>query len=138
MIVLDTNVVSELWKPTPNPRMMAWFDRQRNWALHVTAITLAELRAGIAVLPPGKRRAALTADMETVLSTFVNPILSFDEEAATAYGALHAEARTKRYTLPFADAQIAAIAAVNGHAVATRDVRPFLAAGVAVINPWEA
>lgn len=137
MIILDTNVVSEVSKPNPNPRMVAWLDRQARVGLHITAVTIAELFAGLAVLPDGKRKTALTAEMRSLLATLVNPVLSFDEDAANVYADLFARAKANRYTLPVADAQIAAIAALHGFAVATRDVEPFVAAGVAVINPWE-
>ena len=138
MIVLDTNVVSEISKPTPNGRAMAWLNRQPEQTLYLTAISVAELLEGLAILPEGRRKAKLSATIHEILAAFANPILPFDDKAAPVYARLYAEARTKRYTLPFADAQIAAIAAVHGYAVATRDVKPFLAAGVAVINPWEA
>ena len=137
MILLDTNVVSEISKPRPNSRMMAWLDRHPQQTLYLNAICVAELLEGLAVLPAGKRKLELSATMEEILAAFVNPILPFDHEAAKAYAVLYAQANAKRYTLPFADAQIAAIAMVHGYAVATRDVKPFRAAGVAVINPWE-
>jgi hypothetical protein len=106
--------------------------------LFVTAINLAELMSGIAMLPAGKRRDALRGALERFLADrIVTPILAFDREAAMAYADIAAHAKARRYTLPVADAQIAAIAKVHGFAVATRDVGPFRAAGVDVINPWE-
>ena len=89
------------------------------------------------MLPEGRRKEALRLVLEDTLAKFVTPILVFDREAAIAYAAVAANAKSKRYTLPVADGQIAAIAKVHGFAVATRDVGPFRAAGVAVINPWE-
>lgn len=117
--------------------MMAWLNRQSDSAIYVTAISVAELLAGLAVMPQGKRKVALTGKMGAILSEFVNAILPFDDDAARVYAALHSKAKANRYTLPLADAQIAAIATVRGYAVAARDVKPFLAAGVPVINPWE-
>jgi toxin FitB len=137
MIILDTNVISEPSKLRANFNVLAWFDRQAQSSLFLTAISLAELKAGIAFLPQGKRKENLQHILDGGLAKFVTPILPFDREAAVAYAEVAAHARSKRYTLPIADAQIAAIAKVHGFAVATRDVRPFQAAGVAVVNPWE-
>jgi predicted nucleic acid-binding protein len=138
MIVLDTNVFSEPTKPTANARVVAWFNRQHRSELYLTAINLAELMEGIAILPDGKRKSVLHRELERQLGSFIQtPILPFDREAAAAYANLVARAKANRYTLPIADAQIAAIAVVHGFAVATRDVEPFLAAGVPVIHPWE-
>ncbi len=137
MIILDTNVVSEPWKLRADPNVLAWFDRQEEPSLFLTAISLAVLKAGIAFLPQGRRKENLQHILDGALAKFVTPILAFDREAAMAYAVVVAHARAKRYTLPVADAQIAAIAKVHGFAVATRDVKPFVAAGVDVINPWE-
>jgi predicted nucleic acid-binding protein len=137
MIILDTNVISEPSKLKANPSVLAWFDRQAQSSLYLTAISLAELKTGIAFLPQGKRRENLQRILNGALGKFVTPILSFDREAALAYAEVTAHAKANRYTLPVIDAQIAAIAKVHGFAVATRDVAPFRAAGVAVINPWE-
>jgi predicted nucleic acid-binding protein len=137
MIILDTNVVSEPSKLRANPNVLAWFDRQTQSSLFLTAISLAELKAGIAFLPQGKRKENLQHILDDALANFVTPILSFDREAATAYALVVARARLRSYTLPVADAQIAAIAKVHGFAMATRDVRPFVAAGVDVVNPWD-
>jgi len=137
MIILDTNVVSEPWKLRPNPNVVAWFDRQAQSSLFLTAISAAELKAGVAFLPQGKRKENLQHILDAALAKFVTPILAFDGEAATAYALVVARARLTRYTLPVADAQIAAIAKVHGFSVATRDVKPFVAAGVDVVNPWE-
>ncbi len=90
------------------------------------------------MLPEGRRQQALRGALDKFLDKrIVTPILPFDREAALSYAIVVAHAKAKRYTLPIADGQIAAIAAVHGFAVATRDVAPFVAAGVAVINPWE-
>jgi toxin FitB len=137
MIILDTNVVSEPSKLRANPNVLAWFDRQEQSSLFLTAISLAELKAGVAFLPQGKRKENLGHILDGALAKFVTPILSFNREAAIAYAAVVARARLRRYTLPVADGQIAAIAKVHGFAVATRDVKPFVAAGVDVVNPWE-
>ena len=137
MIILDTNVVSEPSKLRPDAQVLAWFNRQALLSLFLTAISVAELKAGVALLPQGKRKESLEHILDGLLAKFVTPILPFDREAALAYAAVVAHAKAKRYTLPVADAQIAAIAKVHGFAVATREGAPFRAAGVAVINPWE-
>ncbi len=116
---------------------MAWFDRQVFSSLYLTAINLAEIYQGIAMLSDGRRKEALRATVKETLEQFLTPILPFDEVAAMEYASLVARAKLKRYTLPVADGQIAAIAAVHGYTVATRDVEPFVAVGVKVVNPWE-
>lgn len=89
------------------------------------------------MLPEGRRKEALRRPLEEIVAEIATPILPFDREAAMAHAAVIVQAKANRYTLPVADGQIAAIAKVYGFAVATRDVAPFRAAGVAVINPWE-
>jgi predicted nucleic acid-binding protein len=137
MIILDTNVVSELSKPVGNARALAWLDSQPEQTLFLTAITLAEILEGVSLLPDGKRKQMLRATMNEVVARFVNPVLPFDRQAAEVYATLVVRAKAKNYTLLIADAQIASIATAHGFAVATRDVDPFRAAGVKVINPWE-
>ena len=137
MILLDTNVVSEPLRPAPDARVVAWIDAQALETLFLSAITVAELRAGLALLPTGKRRAGLQESIETrVLPMFVGRVLPFDLGCTQAYAALMAKARTSGLTVASADGYIAAIAAANGLAVATRDTEPFEAAGARVINPW--
>ena len=138
MIILDTNVVSEPSKPRKDHRVMAWLNRQAPESLFVTAISLAEIYTGIAVLPEGRRKEGLRLTTEEYLKWFVNPLLLFDREAALAYAEVVVRAKAKKYTPSIPDGFIAAIAAARGFVVATRDVEPFRAAGVAVINPWEA
>ena len=137
MILLDTNVLSEPLRPAPERRVVAWIDAQALETLYLSAITVAELRAGVALLPAGKRRSALQQGLETrVLPLFAGRVLPFDLACTPAYAALMARARKAGLALATADGYIAAIAAANGLAVATRDTSPFEAAGVTVINPW--
>jgi len=139
MILLDTNVVSEPLRPTPDARVIAWIDAQPLETLFLPAITVAELRAGVALLPAGKRRAHLLDGLEKrLLPLFAGRILPFDLACTQAYAALMAKARAAGLAIAAADGYIAAIAAANGFAVATRDAAPFEAAGVTVINPWQA
>ena len=137
MIILDTNVVSETMKPAPEPRVIDWLNRQELTTLHLTTISLAELRFGIACLDAGRRRDALDARLEQMLAeVFPARILSFDEAAASAFGVLMATARRQGQAVSFADGAIAAIAAAQGYPVASRDTAPFAAMGVEVVDPW--
>jgi hypothetical protein len=138
MIVLDTNVISEPLKTQADPAVQRWLDRQEAETLYLTAVNLAEVLIGIELLPEGKRKKGMaTAMRELLQALFGTRLLSFDEEAAVAYSVLISRAMAKGYTISVADGQIAAIAAVHGFTVATRDTAPFLAAGVPVLNPWE-
>jgi predicted nucleic acid-binding protein len=137
MILLDTNVVSEPLRPTPDQRVVGWIDAQPLETLFLSAITVAELRAGLALLPAGKRRTALQDSLETrVLPLFAGRVLPFDLGCTRAYADLMTQARAAGLAIASADGYIAAIATANGLAVATRDTGPFEAAGAAVINPW--
>jgi len=139
MIVLDTNVISETWKVDPDISVLNWLDDQLLETLFVTSITVAELRFGIATMPKGKRRAYFAKKLEeVVLPSFNDRILSFDLTASNAYGDLIAKARAKGKAISKADGYIAAIAETNRFAVATRDIQPFKAAGLKVIDPWSA
>jgi predicted nucleic acid-binding protein len=139
MIVLDTNVISEPMKPHANPAVQAWLDQQVAETLYVTTISLAELLLGIEILPDGRRKEGLAAALVELLATLFGPrVLPFDLQAALAYAPIVARARTNSTTISVADGQIAAIAAAHQFTVATRDTAPFVAAGVAVINPWGA
>lgn len=138
MIVLDTNVVSEPMRLHGNPAVAAWLDRQAAETLYLTATSLSELLLGVEILPDGKRKEGLDAALRELMPRlFGSRILPFDEQAAMAYAPLVGRARAVGRPIAVADAQIAAIAAVHGFAVATRDTAPFAAAGVPVINPWE-
>lgn len=137
MILLDTNVISEPLKLAGDPAVSAWIDAQAIETLYLSAISLAELRFGIAVLPDGTRKHRLHASLEQrIIPLFGKRILPFDTAASDTYAALRARARTAGKAFGTVDGYIAAIAAVNGFAVATRDASPFEAAGLAVINPW--
>ncbi len=139
MILLDTNVVSEPLRPTPDASVIEWIDAQALETLFLSAITVAELRAGLALLPAGKRRAGLEMGLEKrVLPLFSGRVLPFDLGCTRAYADLMAKARASGLAIASADGYIAAIAAANGLTVATRDTGPFEAAGVAVIDPWQA
>jgi predicted nucleic acid-binding protein len=137
MILLDINVMSEPLRQAPEQRVIDWIDAQAMETLFLSAITVAELRAGVALLPAGKRRAGLQENLEKrVLPLFAGRVLPFDLACTHAYATLMAKARSAGLAVATADGYIAAIAAANGFAVATRDTSPFETAGVTVINPW--
>lgn len=138
MILLDTNVVSEPLRPAPAARVIDWLDAQPLETLYLSAMTVAELRAGVALLPAGRRRDKLHDYLETqLLPSFASRVLPFDLVCTTAYAQALATVRKAGYGIATADACIAAVALANGLIVATRDANPFRAAGLTVINPWE-
>ena len=137
MILLDTNVVSEPLRLNGDTSVLAWIDAQIIETLFLSTISLAELRFGIAALPPSKRKESLQNGLEKrILPLFADRVLPFDEAASRAYGEIRSRARAQGKSIHPADGYIAAIAATHGLAVATRDVGPFEAAGLSVINPW--
>lgn len=136
MFVLDTNVVSEVIRPSANPAVMAWLNRQVAETLYLSAVTLAELLYGVAALPEGRRKAALSETLTGLLDLFGDRVLPFDTKAARTYAQLAAAARSAGRGFSTPDGYIAAIAVANELTVATRDVGPFEAAGVTVLNPW--
>lgn len=139
MIILDTNVVSEPLKPAPDAAVLAWLDAQACATLYLTSITLAELLAGVAALPAGRRRNKLARALgDEVLPLFEGRVLAFDARAAHAFAQMHAGARAAGNPISFADGAIAAIAAAQGFALATRNGNDFKGTGVDLIDPWAA
>jgi len=139
MILLDTNVISETLRQEPNARVLDWIDAQALETLYLSVITVAELRAGSALMLAGKRQDSLHEYLEKrFLPMFANRVLPFDMACTKAYGELLATSRAAGLAVETADALMAAVALANGFAVATRDTTPFEAAGLNVINPWNA
>ena len=138
MIVLDTNVVSEAMRPEPHPDVRAWLNDQAAEKLYLSSVTLAELLFGIASLPAGKRKDMLAQTLDGLMGLFRDRVLPFDTDAARRYAELAVAAKTGGRGFPTPDGYIAAIAASRGFIVASRDKYPYEAAGVSVINPWEA
>ena len=137
MVVLDTNVLSELMRGRPNPRVLDWLDREDARGFFVSAVSVAEIRTGLGLLPDGRRRRELSAGADRVLDeVFRGRVLAFDAAAAGDYADIACSRRAAGRPIGQFDCQIAAIARSNGMAVATRDVEGFAGCGVEVIDPW--
>ena len=120
-----------------DPRVVAWLDRQKAETLFISTITVSEILFGVAALPAGGRRNRLGEAFEREIERlFKGRILSFDLDADCAYASLMSGARARGLSLGIADGQIAAVAAANRLAVATRDEAPFRAGGLKTVNPW--
>jgi toxin FitB len=138
MILLDTNVISELMRPRPEASVLSWFDSVEGQALFTSAIAEAELWAGIELLPAGQRREAWQVAVADMLAEdFADRILAFDSVAARAFGIINGTRAGLGRPISTADCQIAAIARVHGFRLATRNVRDFEHCGIDIVNPWQ-
>ncbi|WP_353815703.1 type II toxin-antitoxin system VapC family toxin [Agromyces sp. SYSU T00266] len=137
MIVLDTNVISELFRPQPDARVVSWLATLTG-EVAITTITLAELFAGVRRLPGGRRRSELEMAIDAALQPYRDSrsVLAFDERAAHRYADVLSDREHAGRPISMADAQIAAICLANGAACATRNVKDFADTGVDVIDPW--
>lgn len=137
MIILDTNVLSELMRPAPARAVVEWIAGQPRSTLHVTSLSCAEILFGIARMPPGRRRDRLDAEATAMFDEdFADRVLGFEVEAARAYATLASERERAGNQLGAIDGLIAAIALTHRAAIATRD-RGFAGCGVTVIDPWD-
>ncbi len=138
MIVLDTDVVSELLRPEPDTAVLAWLAGQRRGELYTTTISEGEIASGLALLPKNRRRDMLTQAVARLLGEGLGGrVLPFDRAAAAAYGELTAKRRTTHGPVATAAGQVAAIAKARGaRLVATRDTAPFAGSGLKCVNPW--
>lgn len=138
MIVLDTNVISEIFRPQPDTRVVAWLESLTD-EVAITAVTLAELLAGIRRLPEGRRKETLTSRVAAVLESYRDgrSVLAFDTEAAEHYADVLAAREAAGLPISTPDAQIAAICRAHGVQCATRNTKDFEHTGVALLNPWE-
>ncbi len=138
MILLDTNVVSEVMKTQPAEAVVSWLNAQDSERLHVSAITVGEIAYGLRILPDDKRRSGFRERFELFISlAFDQRVLSYDEPAARIYGELMGDRKELGLPMSVTDGQIAAIARRDHLSVATRNVLDFENCGVEVINPFE-
>lgn len=137
MIVLDTNVLSEVFRPRPEPRVLAWLEGLPD-DVAITSITLAELLAGVRRLPDGRRRVALERAIGEALEPYRDSraLLAFDEAAAEEYANVYVARERAGLPISTADAQIAAICRVHRATCATRNTKDFAHTGVTLIDPW--
>ena len=137
MILLDTNVISELMRAEPAQIVLAWFGQHDAADLFISAVTEAELRTGVAILPDGQRRDRLQLAIDAMIDQdFQGRVLPFDSLAAKVYAEIAAQRRAAGRPIAEADCQIAAIARATDAPIATRNVKDFDGCGVRVINPW--
>jgi predicted nucleic acid-binding protein len=137
MIILDTNVLSELMRPTPAPQVVSWVSKQLAIELFTTSISEAEIFYRIELLAKGKRREGLLAAAEAMFEDdFAGRILDFDSNAARTFSRIAASRRTLGKPTSHPDAQIAAIAHLRGAVLATRNTADFANCGIRVIDPW--
>lgn len=139
MIVLDTNVISEVFRPTPDPGVIQWLE-SLNDDVAITTITLAELLAGVRRLPASRRKSDVKATLGAALKPYRNTrsLLVFDDEAAEEYAEVLLAREQAGLPITTADAQIAAICRANDAICATRNQKNFAETGIRVLNPWKA
>lgn len=139
MIVLDTNVISEIFRPSPEARVLDWL-ASLTGDVAITSVTLAELLAGLRRLPDGQRKEALTRRIETALEPYrgSRSVLPFDDLAADRYADVLVARESAGAPISTADAQIAAICRAHGATCATRNVKDFAHTGVELVDPWRA
>lgn len=138
MLILDTNVLSEIMGPRPALEVAAWLARQPDDLLYTTAISQAEVLSGLAIMPEGRRRRELEAAARGIFTEdFEDRILPFDTDATAAYAEIvAARRRTGRPTAPL-DLMIAAVAVSHNASVVTHDTKGFEGCGVTLVNPWQ-
>ena len=140
MIVLDTNILSEMMRARPDPQVMSWLNRQRPNLIYVSAITQAEMLLGVALLPTGKRRTSLATQIDALFAEdFAHRCLPFDTRAAAHYAQIVSVRHKSGKPVSTEDAQIAAIARSRNFQVATRNVADFADIhALQIVNPWVA
>ena len=138
MILLDTNIISELMRPKPVSEVIRWLDQQKSTHLFISAITIAEISYGLHALPQGNRRRQLEEAFEKAIGMgFKHRVLAFDLPAAQLYGVIMAKRKTHGRPLSVPDGQIAAIARAQDFILATRNERDFVNCGLEIINPFD-
>ncbi len=138
MIILDTNVLSEVLRPIPEGQVLAWLAGQWRAAVFTSTITRAEILYGIQTLPAGQRKEGLRQAARGILDQdFAGQVLGFDSDAANAFAIIAAERHAAGRPISQFDAMIAAITRSRGASLATRNVKDFAGCGISLINPWE-
>jgi len=138
MIILDTNVISELMREKPDPNVKQWVDQQKAIHLSLTTITIAEIQRGLMRLPPGKRRTNLETNFNRfVNAAFAGRVYSFNQEAAYLYGQIAAQREHCGFHADAVDLMVAAIAKSEDAKIATRNIKGFSGCSIDLINPWE-
>ena len=138
MIVLDTNVISELVRPVPDPGVLSWLDALEVSDVATTAVTAAELRYGVARLPDGHRKRELAVVIRGILTEdFQARVLPFDERSSVQYADIVIKRQRIGRPIGIADAQIAAICCDLGAILATRNTADFEETGIVLVNPWK-
>ena len=139
MIVLDTNVLSEALRPSPEPSILEWLTRRPRTSLFTTTVTQGEVLYGIRLLADGKRRRALWDAAKKIFSEeFAGQVLSFDSDAADMYAEIAASRRMVGKPISQFDAMIAAMARSRGANLATRNAKDFDDCGIEIVDPWTA
>ena len=138
MIILDSNVVSELMRPRPEERVIAWLDRQARSSLWTTSVTVLEIRFGLQIMPSGKRRDVYAQGFETLLEEIDHRIASFDVESAEHASALMASRKVQGRPREDRDTMIAGIVLARRAALATRNISHFDDLSATLVDPWDA
>lgn len=137
MIILDTNVLSELIRLAPEPKVLAWLEAQTADVPFTTAVSRGEMLDGARILPTGRRRDNLLQEVEAIFSMdMAGRVLPYDSEAADAHAAIAAMCRVQGRPISQPDAMIAGIAHSRGATLATRNVRDFEGCGIPLVDPW--
>jgi predicted nucleic acid-binding protein len=137
VIILDTNVLSEMMRPSPSPQVLRWASARPARQLFTTTLTQAEILCGVELLPKSKRRTGLESAVQAMFQEdFAGRILAFDSDAAIMFAKIAAARRALGRPIAQFDAQVAAIARSHGAAVATRDTSDFADCSIPVVNPW--
>jgi len=138
VILLDTNVISEIMKPAPDDRVVAWLNNLDSGVLYVSSVTIGEIEYGLRIMPDGKKRDRLRDRFAGFMAqAFATRILSYDETVARAYGDIMGLRRETGRPMTAPDGQIAAIARTGGYTLATRNIKDFHGCGIELINPFE-
>jgi predicted nucleic acid-binding protein len=138
MVVVDTNVISEVMRLQPSPAVLNWLNSQESNLLFVTTVTLAEIGYGLRVLPDGLRQRQLQTRFEQFIAqAFEERVLDFTAPAARAYAEIMGHRKETGRAMSLPDGKIASIALAHGFALATRNIKDFEDCGIELINPFE-